>query len=208
MPWSGLIQLSGLGLCSAVLPWLLDAQAQCEPIAWVGSEASLPFAPDLVGAGLDLSRLLWVRPDVGPERARVRSERTLKAQLRATELLLRSGAFGCVVVDLGENAAEGWARKASWQSRIAMLARKHLSAVLLLTYDDAETSLGALVNVRIRYVRGEGRVLRNKTSVPVAQCLLRLERDDPDGVLFARTMLKPVPKQKPCKKGTAIGFGE
>lgn len=177
-----LIQLSGQGLCSAALPWLLDAQSKCEPVAWIGGSQSRPFAPDLVSAGVDLRRLLWVEPEV--ERPSQRAQ----TRFRATELLLRSGAFGCVVVDLSDvHGAKdvGWLRKTGWQSRIAALARKHQSAVLLLAYDASEASLGALIGVRIAYAQGHGQVLRNKTASALPAHLLRIAREDPDGVLFA-----------------------
>lgn len=181
MPWGGLIQLSGEGLCSAALTWVLDAQAKCEPVAWVGSSESVPFAPDLARAGVDLAKLLWVQPGVGCE-----SLSSLQACLRATELLLRSGAFGCVVVDLhelGEGARNAaWLRKPSWQSRVAALARKHQSAVLLL---QSHSALGALVRTRIGYRQGRGHVLRHKSTQAVAAHVLDIPRDNPDGVLFA-----------------------
>jgi hypothetical protein len=60
-----------------------------ETIAWVDPEDALdPEAA--AAAGVTLARTLWVRP------------RSITDALRATDLLLRAGGFGLVVLDLGE----------------------------------------------------------------------------------------------------------
>jgi RecA/RadA recombinase len=59
-----------------------------ETIAWVDPEDALdPEAA--AAAGIDLARTLWVRP------------RHAADALRATEILMRAGGFGLVVLDLG-----------------------------------------------------------------------------------------------------------
>jgi hypothetical protein len=61
-----------------------------ETIAWVDPEDALdPEAT--AAAGVALARTLWVRP------------RSAHDALRATDLLLRAGGFGLVVLDLGES---------------------------------------------------------------------------------------------------------
>jgi recombination protein RecA len=68
----------------------------------------------------------------------------------AADLLVRSGAFGLVVVDLGARA--GLPLHAV--SRLAGLARQHGSAVVCLTEKDgARPSLGGLVSLRLHAAR-------------------------------------------------------
>jgi hypothetical protein len=58
-------------------------------------------------AGVDFSRLLWVRCGMQPARAMSRAkkehmENPLDQALRVTDLLLQSGGFGMVAIDLGD----------------------------------------------------------------------------------------------------------
>jgi recombination protein RecA len=69
------------------------------------------------------------------------------AVVRATEILLRSGAFGLVVVDLSHEVPKG---ELSWQSRLSGLVRMHEARLVLLTSSKAEEpSLGPLVALRV-----------------------------------------------------------
>ena len=89
---------------------------------------------------------------------------------RAAELLLRSGAFGLVVVDL----TGGLPRSTAWLGRLAGLAREHASRVVLLTQgEEGAGSAGALVGLRVvtrRERRAPGRfvldhrVLRDRSG--------------------------------------------
>ncbi len=64
---------------------------------------------------------------------------------RAADVLLRSGAFGLVVLDLGTNTA----LPTPLQGRLVQLALKHDAAVLCLTDKEPDTaSLGSLVSLR------------------------------------------------------------
>ncbi|HTM21966.1 MAG TPA: recombinase A, partial [Kofleriaceae bacterium] len=75
------------GLTAAV-GMVLAAQREAEPVAWVTPPEHGFFPPDLGDSGVDLDALVVVRaPD-------------LRASARAAEHLLRSGAFGLVVIDL------------------------------------------------------------------------------------------------------------
>jgi hypothetical protein len=70
------------------------------------------------------------------------------ALLKATEMLLRSGGFGLMVVDLTRATLR--AADVAWQGRILSLARDHQSRVLLLTTKHrGQGSLGPLIGLRI-----------------------------------------------------------
>jgi len=146
---------------------VLDAQAEGEPVAWLGSVASSFYPPDAAESGVDLEALLVVRVTPTPER----SVPVLLAT--AAERLLRSGAFGLAVLDLGQGAE----LSQSLQSRLLGLAQRHHAAVLCLTHKpESSPSLGSLVSLRAQAVRTwlgqdrfacELRVLKDKRRGPV-----------------------------------------
>lgn len=122
---------------------VLDAQRRRETVAWVTSRESAFFPPDLAAGGVDLDALAVVRlPDVG-------------SVARAGDRLLRSGAFGLVVLDLrtGDVAMP-------LQARLVGLAERHDAAVVCLTEKPrAAPSLSSLVSLRVETRRrraGEG----------------------------------------------------
>jgi recombination protein RecA len=137
-----------------------QAQLQGEPVAWVQRAGGALFPPDLADSGIDLDALLVVHaPAVEHNLA------------KAAELLLRSGAFGMVVIDLtasGDSAASPQSSRdpleLAVQSRLLGLAREHRSHVLLLSERGAAGnrggSLGPLISLciepkRTRVARGE-----------------------------------------------------
>jgi len=78
------------GRTSLLLAILGEATRRQEVCAVV--DASDAFDPAAAsGSGVDLSRLLWVRCGGNPEHA-----------LRAADLLVQGGGFGCVALDLGD----------------------------------------------------------------------------------------------------------
>ena len=112
---------------------VLDAQRAGEPVGWLTADESAFFPPDAARGGVDLDALVVVRlPAAG--------------QLpRAAEHLARSGAFGLLVLDLGEAARV----PVPMQMRLLGLAREHESAVLFLTRKGGgDASLGSLVSLR------------------------------------------------------------
>ncbi|MEZ4387729.1 MAG: recombinase A [Candidatus Krumholzibacteriia bacterium] len=153
-PWSlgdlqgRLVELSP-GPRPAVLSVAVDlvrqAQLVGEPTAWVTVGPDVVYAPDVAACGVDLAALPVVRTD---EPA---------AAGRAADLLLRSGAFGLVVVDLGRQAR----LTPPQQSRLVQLALKHDAAVVCLTQTPPMApSLGSLVSLRAAVSRrraGPGR---------------------------------------------------
>ncbi len=129
---------------TAAAALILQAQQRGEPAAWIGFGNSIFFPPDFAEWGIDLEALPVVRvPDA-------------LAASRAADQLLRSGAFGLVVLDLKAETRMHMAV----QSRLAALARKHHAALLCLTRKKrGAPSLGPLVSLH-----GEGRISRTAFS--------------------------------------------
>src|SRR5262245_33689771 len=79
---------SGAALSSA-LELVVDAQRAREPAVWVGPRARAFFPPDAQSAGVDLAALAVVR---------LADAQDIPF---AADVLARSGAFGLIVLDLG-----------------------------------------------------------------------------------------------------------
>ncbi len=110
-----------------------EAQVRGEPAAWIGRRESVFYPLDVAEAGVDLDAFAVVWAEDAHRAA------------RAAEHLLRSGAFGLVVLDLDPGARLAPAA----QARLAALAQAHHAAVLCLTEKDRERpSLGSLVSIR------------------------------------------------------------
>jgi len=138
---------------------VLDAQRQGETVAWVTDSLSVFFPPDAAESGVDLDALAVVRvPGV-------------RAILSAADRLTRSGAFGLVVLDLGEDPRVPLAVT----SRLAGLAKRHGAAILCLVRrgrgrGPGSSSLGSMVSLRAEAGRRrvkDGRFL----------CELRVSKD-------------------------------
>ncbi len=140
---------------TAAAALILQAQQQGEPAAWIGFGNSIFFPPDFAEWGIDLDALPIVRvPDAG-------------AASRAADQLLRSGAFGLVVLDLKTHAR----MRLAIQSRLAALARKHHAALVCLTRKKkGAPSLGPLVSLH-----GEGRI--SKTAFSRFDWEIRIVKD-------------------------------
>lgn len=96
-PRGALSELSG-GLASgktAVALSLVASLGEEELAAWIDGRGEL-YPPAAATRGVDLARLLVVRPPPAP----VRPEEAVRSGLWAAEALLASGAFAVVVVDL------------------------------------------------------------------------------------------------------------
>lgn len=121
-----------------------EAQRAGEPAAWITPRGRCFYPPDAVANGVDLAALAIVRlPDT-------------EGAGKACDYLVRTGAFGVVILDLG---AEG--RLPDRQlTRLLGLAQKHGTAIVCLTAKHAQaSSLGALVSLR-------GPVQRRRSSGP------------------------------------------
>jgi recombination protein RecA len=160
-----LVELSGQGARATLteaMGLILEAQLAGEPAVWIQSPAHGGFyPPDAAESGIDLAALVVVRV---PNAA---------ASARVAERLLRSGAFGLVVIDLGLGGEADLSM--AQQGRLVTLAQAHDAAVVCLTEKSAETaSLGSLVSLRAEAVRtGQGelqqievRVLKDKRRGP------------------------------------------
>ena len=168
-----LVELSGDG-ASAVLTaatgLMADAQATGEPVAWVGGDESSFYPPDVAESGVSLATLVVVRIPLG---SATRPRSTLLAV--AAERLLRSGAFGLVLLDLGK-ACE---LSQSLQSRLLGLAQHHQAAVLCLTEKSETTaSLGSLVSLRAH-------VGRTWLGGDRFECELRVSKDKRRGPVWS-----------------------
>lgn len=185
LPAGRLIEIaSALGgaQTTAAIACLRHAQVQGETAAWVQLAGGALFPPDLADSGIDLDALLVVNV---PLRAGA------FGLVKAAELLLRSGGFGCVVVDVREPLARGLDCDSAWQGRLLGVAREHDSAVLLLSDGSSHPgSLGPLVSVclephRKRVQRGvfavEHRIRKDKSGVLSA--LAEDRRRGPHGLL-------------------------
>lgn len=121
------------GSLSLAAGLLLEAQLAGETVAWVSAGQALFYPPDVAEYGVDLAAVPVVRV------------RGSKEAARAAEHLARSGAFGLIVLDLGDSEA----LPIPVQARLVKLAQRHEAALVCLTCKDAEArSLGPLVSLR------------------------------------------------------------
>jgi recombination protein RecA len=136
-----LLEISGdaPGKLSTVASLLRRAQREGEPCAWVSlREGASFYPPDFAQAGVDLAALVVIRVPLTAGSYGV---------VRASELLLRSGAFGLLVIDFAERLPKG---ELTWQSRLSGLVRLHEARAVLLTPSRAdEPSLGPMVSLRV-----------------------------------------------------------
>jgi recombination protein RecA len=131
-----------------------EAQARGEPVGWVTLAESCFYPPDAAQSGVDLAALVVIR--VGHD----------ESIARAGEKLLRSGAFGVVVLDLG--AAD---IPMPLQTRLTGLAHRHHTALVCLTRKESRAfSLGSLVSLRAHAERK--RIQGNRFA-----CALRVLKD-------------------------------
>ncbi len=128
-----LSSIPGAALLTAAFRLVLDAQLEGEPVAWITATPDTFFAPDAAENGVDLNALVVIRvPDA-------------QAAARAADRLLRSGAFGLIVMDLNSNPTI----PIPLQVRLVQQARTHETALLCLTSKAREApSLGPMVSLR------------------------------------------------------------
>lgn len=110
------------------------AQHLAEPVAWISRRTSHAHPSDLAATGIDLDALPVVRVPDGHSAG------------RAADKLLRSGAFGLLVLDLGDGAH----LPDPLLGRLVQLAGQHHTAVLCLTESaPAAPSLSSLISLRL-----------------------------------------------------------
>ena len=163
-----LIEISGVGASArytTAVAQVRQAQLEGETTAWIQPAGGPLYPPDLADSGVDLDALIVVH---------IPEARGQVGLARAAELLLRSGAYGLVVLDLSAPACmdsppvpacpEGQVatdmskktarpprlRGSAWQARLAALARMHHSRVVVLTRAAGSyASLGPMVGLRV-----------------------------------------------------------
>ena len=129
-------------------------QQRGDPVGWVTWTENFFYPPEAARCGIYQSSLVVVRV----------AERQSIA--RAGEKLLRSGAFGLVVLDLGEADIP-----MPLQSRLTGLAQRHHTALVCLTEKaGAAFSLGSLVSLRAHAVK-------KRTAPNRFACSLRVLKD-------------------------------
>jgi hypothetical protein len=176
-----LVEISGPshGPCArttTAIGLLREAQAEGETTAWIQLAGGTLYPPDLEQSGIDLEALVVLHIPREPS-SRTRApgaSRGPHGLCRAAEMLLRSGAFGLVIVDLTEGIPAG---SEAWQGRLLALARRHASRIVLLTDKLPHAdSLGTLVALRIEPHRSreapgrfaiDHRILKNKSGTPI-----------------------------------------
>lgn len=136
-----LVELSARGAAAtltAAIEVVAEAQTQGEPVAWLTLAQSSFYPPDAAESGIDLAALVIVRaPDA-------------TTLARAAERLLRSGAFGLIVLDLGAQAELSM----QIQGRLVTLAQTHDAAIVCVTEKSNDAgSLGSLVSLRAEALR-------------------------------------------------------
>lgn len=141
-----LVELSARGataILTTAIELVREAQLAGEPAAWIMLASSSFYPPDAAAAGIDLAALVVVQVTAPV------------AAARAAARLLRSGAFGLVVLDLADPTVEQAPELAmAQQGRLVTLAQTHDAAVVCLTAKPAELpSLGSLVSLRAEATR-------------------------------------------------------
>jgi recombination protein RecA len=140
-----LVELSARGASgtlTSAMALVVEAQAATEPVCWVTLANASFYPPDAADSGVDLAGLVVVRaPD-------------LPRAVRAAERVLRSGAFGLLVIDFGRGELADDALSMANQGRLVTLAQHHDAAVVCLTEKSADAaSLGSLISLRIEALR-------------------------------------------------------
>ena len=130
-----------------------EAQTEGEPVAWIvpwippdpnangaaQATSGTFYPPDAADSGIDLSALVVVRAP------------SVMAVGRAAERLLRSGAFGLVVMDFASANLEAPSARMpdAVLGRLVSLAQAHDAAIVCLTEKPPDSgSLGSLVSLR------------------------------------------------------------
>ncbi len=141
-----LVELSARGASATLttaIDLVLEAQLAAEPVAWITLASGSFYPPDVADSGVDLAALVVIRAT------------DAIGATRAAERVLRSGAFGLVMIDLA-TASPGAAPDISMahQGKLVTLAQAHDAAVVCLTEKSADTaSLGSLVSLRAEALR-------------------------------------------------------
>jgi recombination protein RecA len=132
------VEMRRVGVSSVLtfaLSMVIQAQERTEHVAWIHTTQSLFFPPDAQRRGVDFRALAIIAlPDE-------------RAVGRAATRLLDSGAFGLLVLDLGNQTSF----ERPLQNRLARLAKLHQATLLCLTEDTSSNgttqSMGGFVSL-------------------------------------------------------------
>ncbi len=138
-----ILSVSAPARLTAAFGVVRDAQRQGESAVWITTTHFSFFPPDAAEGGVDLDSMPVVRLPL------------VNDIPRAADTLIRSGAFGLVVMDLIGKVGKGACIGSGAPARFAGLAKKHDTTVILLTGDPHNSSrLGPLVSLRAEARRG------------------------------------------------------
>ncbi len=145
-----IVELCGEAQTTAAVMLLAEVQRERETAAWIQLAGGDLYPPDLAAAGVDVEALIVIHAPRGKTGGFRHEDSTgIAGQCRAAELLLRSGAFGLVILDFGRGEPRG---STAWQGRLLALARQHEARVVVLRErrpELAPSSLGPLTSLRI-----------------------------------------------------------
>ena len=132
-----LTELSGGASASSLVPVctiIREAQLLREPVAWISQSKTIFFPPDMVDNGIDVEALPVIRTP------------HLKDAIRVADHLLRSSAFGLIILDLDATAGIDQ----GILGRLIKLSKKHNTAIICLTTPQMRNihSLGSMVSLR------------------------------------------------------------
>lgn len=144
-----------------------EAQANRQPVAFVSSKESTFYIPDLISNGIDLESLVCIQTDTA---------RFKNAIARSADHLLRSGAFGLVLLDMHHEKRH---IPMPLLTRLSGLCRKHECATLFLRSPQrAESGLGSLISLRLEVERDDDETLivtsiKDKRQAPYQSRVIR-----------------------------------
>jgi len=152
------------GRASLLLRLLAEATARGELVALVDALDMLDVE-SAAAAGIDLSRLLWVRGHVvtSPGMCRDMNQRALEQAIRAFTLVLQAGNFGLVVFDAAEAPIDAVRRLpfTTWLRLQRMVEGSQTACLLVGSEPMARSSAGLTIRTGIR---GQGSGIRDQGS--------------------------------------------
>ena len=149
---SGGASSGALTICAGLLA---EAQQRCTAAAWINGHTPGFFPPDFAASGIDLAALPVINA----------GDKTKACHVADT--LVRSGAFAVVALHLGAKALLPFAV----QTRFVGLAKKHHTAILLLTRaSHREGNRSSLVSLRAE-------TEKRRTGHDCFLCKVRVSKD-------------------------------
>jgi recombination protein RecA len=155
---SELIGSRSSGRTSVLLQTLAAATARGELVALVDA-LDMFDVESAAAAGVDLSRLLWIRGHVVTNQGLCRelNQRAIEQAIRAFTLVLQAGNFGLVIFDVAEAPADTIRRLpfTTWLRLQRMVEGSQTACLLIGTEAMARSSAGLTVRLGLR-AQGSG----------------------------------------------------